>query len=167
MQYLQDVERRRDPLPQGQGKRKRPAPTRSQGRPKGTVKRELMREPGGGLIPTLSEVAGAAEAEARRGISAADYLSWARAELVGMYEASSGDDEDRVLILREISRNISAAARAAAELRTARIASYKSDPAFGALWRTMQEVLREFPEAAARMEELIQEQRLSEALPGG
>lgn len=140
---------------------------------------------GTAIIPAISEIAGAVGVEASRGITIPDYLAWARLELTRLYaeaeaqrraaksmkvsaDSIRADAEaatQMAVLLREVSRNVAVAARAAAEIRSASAASYRTDPAFVALWRTLQEVLIEFPEAAARLEELVKERALNNAIP--
>jgi len=124
----------------------------------------------------LEEIQGLAAEEIEAGVLASDYLAWARAELIKLYKEQekkteaireamdSGElepretaqlmaiDDRRPIILDQIAKNIRAAAQVAAELRSVRAGSFKTDPAFVQLWGILKETLQQYPDVARELE---------------
>lgn len=119
-------------------------------------------------------IAGMFESEVAAGITANDWLAWARQRLGELYMENDrivqekldigknpGGLDQRIQILRTLTQNIASAAKAAAELQSIRMQTYKKDPAFQRIWGLMLEIVRQHPEARERLEEALEAEGLN------
>jgi hypothetical protein len=109
------------------------------------------------------------DVELEAGITANDYLAWARRRLVDLYEENDKQVKEkleqgkypsyldqRLQILKTLSYNIGTAAKAATEIREARMAAYKRDPGFQRIWATVIDALRMNPAAIEKIRAVME-----------
>lgn len=129
----------------------------------------------------LADLKGVAASEEAGSIYAADFLAWARRELVHLYqevkdrgarldelEVSDGkplyrnDEEMRLRILNAMGQNLIATTRVAQELRRRTRDDYRLQPEFQRLWTTLVDFVRETPGAADDLDRRLREMEAGE-----